>query len=113
MLFINNVYPVAEEQGLYWLYFIANEFQFYVLVLTPAVYFYQRRHRRRMVLWFLALLILESIAYLFFMTWKNEFSTMLTVDEENMFDELFRYPWGPVGYYAFGIMLAIFYFEYQ
>jgi hypothetical protein len=37
---------------------------------------------------------------------------MLTIDADNMFDELFRYPFGPVGYYALGILFAIFYFEY-
>lgn len=66
-----------------------------------------------MVLAFLILLILESMAYLFFMTMANGFTTMLTVDLENMFDELYRYPFGPVGYYALGILLAIFYFEYH
>ena len=30
-----------------------------------------------------------------------------------MFDELFRHPFGPVGYYALGILLSVFYFEYQ
>ena len=38
---------------------------------------------------------------------------MMTVDEENMYDELFRFPLGPVGYYALGILLAIFYFEHS
>jgi len=43
----------------------------------------------------------------------HEFSSMMTVDEESMYDELFRFPLGPVGYYALGILLAIFYFEYS
>jgi hypothetical protein len=47
------------------------------------------------------------------MTVLNDFSTMLTVDIQNMFDELFRYPIGTIGYYSLGVLLAIFYFEYS
>jgi hypothetical protein len=47
------------------------------------------------------------------MTVLNNFSTMLTVDIQNMFDELFRYPIGTIGYYSLGVLLAIFYFEYS
>lgn len=113
MLFICNLYPPSEELGLYWLYFTANELQFYIFVLIPSVYLYQRRYRRKLVLFYLSCLILESILYLSIMTFKNNFSTMLTIDAENMFDELFRYPFGPVGYYAMGILIAIYFFEYQ
>ena len=38
---------------------------------------------------------------------------MLNVMDNNMFDYLFRAPFGPVGYYSLGIMLSIFYFEYS
>ena len=62
---------------------------------------------------YLLLLIIISIAYIGTMTWMNEFSSMMTVDEENMYDELFRFPVGPMGYYALGILLAMFYFEYS
>jgi|LauGreDrversion4_2_1035121.scaffolds.fasta_scaffold341637_2 hypothetical protein len=47
------------------------------------------------------------------MTVLNNFSTLLTVDIQNMFDELFRYPIGTIGYYSLGVLLAIFYFEYS
>ena len=57
--------------------------------------------------------MVASISYLFVMTMMNEFSSMMTVDEESTYDELFRFPLGAVGYYAFGILLAIFYFEYS
>ena len=40
ILFINNIYPFQEDQGLYWLYFTANELQFYIFVLAPSLYFY-------------------------------------------------------------------------
>jgi hypothetical protein len=53
------------------------------------------------------------MSYLGLMTLFNEFSCLMTVDEENMYDELFRFPLGPVGYYALGILLAIFYFEHS
>ena len=62
---------------------------------------------------YLLFLILVSISYLGVMTYVYEFSSMMTVDEENMYDELFRFPLGPVGYYALGILLAIFYFEHS
>ena len=47
------------------------------------------------------------------MTLLFDYSVLLTVDADNMFDELFRYPCAPIGYYAMGVMFAIFYFEYQ
>ncbi len=47
------------------------------------------------------------------MTIINNFSTLLTVDIHNMFDEIFRYPIGTVGYYSLGVLLAIFYFEFS
>lgn len=81
--------------------------------MIPTIYYYQKRNMRRFVLFYLAFLIICSMVYLGLMTYLNEFSTLLTVDKENMFDELFRYPFGPIGYYALGIMIAIFYFEFS
>ena len=81
--------------------------------MIPTIYYYQKRNMRRFVLFYLAFLIIGSMVYLGLMTYLNEFSTLLTVDKENMFDELFRYPFGPIGYYALGIMIAIFYFEFS
>jgi hypothetical protein len=40
LLFVNNIYPLQEEQSLYWLYFVANELQFYILVMIPCAYYY-------------------------------------------------------------------------
>ena len=81
--------------------------------MIPTIYYYQKRNMRRFVLFYLAFLIICSMVYLGLMTLLNKFSTLLTVDKENMFDELFRYPFGPIGYYALGIMIAIFYFEFS
>jgi hypothetical protein len=110
---IQNVYPLNQETGLYWLYFVASEMQFYIFVLIPSVFFYQKKHLRLRVIGYQFFLIILSISYLFTMTVMNNFSTLLTVDIQNMFDELFRYPIGTVGYYSFGVLLAIFYFEYS
>ncbi len=112
-MFLNNIYPIGLNQGIYWMSFVANLFWYYVIVMIPSVYFYQRKNYRNLVLFYLNFLIFSSIGYLFIMTFIYNFSTLLTTDIENMFDELFRYPFGPVGYYAMGIMLSIFYFEYQ
>ena len=38
---------------------------------------------------------------------------MLIITNNEMFNQLYRRPFGPVGYYALGIMLSIFYFEYS
>ena len=54
-----------------------------------------------------------SIAYVFYVTVTNDFSSMLTIKDYKMFNELYRRPFGPMGYYALGIMLSIFYFEYS
>lgn len=110
---IQNIYPANQEMGLYWLYFVASEIQFYVFVLIPSVFFYQKKHLRLRVIGYQLLLIAASIIYIFMMTVVNNFSTLLTVDIQNMFDELFRYPIGTVGYYSLGVLLAIFYFEYS
>jgi hypothetical protein len=109
----NNIFPYRKIQGLYWMYFVANLMQFYILVMVPAIYNYQRKRGRQSVIVYLLFLIAASMAYLGTMTGMNDFSTMMTVDEESTFDELFRFPLGPVGYYALGILLAIFYFEYS
>jgi hypothetical protein len=39
---------------------------------------------------------------------------MITIYTSNEnFDALYRWPFGPVGYFAFGAMMAIFYYEYS
>jgi hypothetical protein len=94
------------------LYFVPNMLHFYILVLIPSIYFYQRKSCREYVIVFLCFLISLSISYLATMTYWHGYSSLMTVDEENMYDELFRFPLGPLGYYALGVLLAIFYFEY-
>ena len=111
-LFVQNLTPWYNEPGLYWLYFIANDFQFYVLVMLPCIYYYHKKNKRWLVIGFLTFLILESIIYLMIITANNNFTTILVIDNNDMFNEIFRRPFGPVGYYAFGILLSIFYFEY-
>lgn len=61
---------------------------------------------------YLTFLMIESVLYLFITTMTFGLSTLFTIENINSFDDLFRYPFGPVGYYAMGIMCAIFYFEY-
>ncbi len=45
-------------------------------------------------------------------TLKYKLSTMITFENELIYNILIRRPFTPVGYYAFGIIIAIFYFEY-
>lgn len=66
-----------------------------------------------MVLGYLMSIVTISIAYVFYVTVTNDFSSMLTIKDYKMFNELYRRPFGPMGYYALGIMLSIFYFEYS
>ena len=65
--------------------------------MIPAIYYYQRKHYRQYVIVYLLFLIFLSMTYLGVMTYVWEFSSMMTVDEESSFDELFRFPVGPVG----------------
>ena len=78
----------------------------------PAIYFYNNKFRWT-VLIYLSTLILSSIGYLFFMSFTKCFSSMLTISTNEMFDVIYRRPFGPMGYYALGILLSIFYFEYS
>jgi peptidoglycan/LPS O-acetylase OafA/YrhL len=94
LIMINNVYPENGYYGLYWLAFVANEMQFYIFVMMPAIYFYQKRQMRRVVLGFLACLILSSILFLSITTYIYSFSTILTFDIKRMYDYIFRYPFG-------------------
>lgn len=95
------------------MYYVANDLQFYALVMMPSIFFYHRRTARWLVLSYLSFLIIGSISYLFWVSYANDFSSMLTIKDNTMFDEVFRRPFGPVGFYALGILLSIFYFEYS
>ena len=79
----------------------------------PSLFFYLKRKRRNYVLIYLSLLIAISILYLFIMTMVYEYSSMVVILDNNMYNHLYRRPFGPMGYYALGIMLSIFYFEYS
>jgi hypothetical protein len=112
MLFVQNFLPPNTLPGLYWIHFVANDLQFYALVMMPSIYLYHNRNRW-FVLGYLTFLIAFSTVYIFYMCWSNGFSSMLNVSDNKMFDYIFRAPFGPVGYYALGILLSIFYFEYS
>ena len=79
----------------------------------PAISVYQRKSKRWLVLTFLVLLIILSISYLFWVSITNEFSSILVIKDNTMFNAIYRRPFGPVGFYALGILLSIFYFEYS
>lgn len=81
--------------------------------MMPAISVYQRKSKRWLVLTFLVLLILLSISYLFWVSITNEFSSILVIKDNTMFNSIYRRPFGPVGFYALGILLSIFYFEYS
>ena len=40
LLFVQNMYPWMTFPGLYWMYYVANDFQFYVVIMMPAIYLY-------------------------------------------------------------------------
>jgi hypothetical protein len=46
------------------------------------------------------------------MTLMNEFSTLLNIENYHLFNDLYRRPFAPVGYYALGILVGFSYFEY-
>ena len=111
-MFIQNVYPWDRQIGLYWMFYVANDLQYYALVMMPAISIYHKRDKRWLVLSILTMLILFSIVYIFAQTMMYEFPPIVTVNTYEMFYIIYRRPFAPVGYYALGIMLSIFYFEY-
>ncbi len=112
ILFIQNVKPWEGFQGIYWISFVANDLQFYILIMMPSIYLYLST-KRAVVLSYLIALIALSIVYVFYVSALNDFSSILTIKDNLMFNELYRRPFGPMGYYALGILLSLFYFEYQ
>lgn len=113
MLFTQNWIPWSDSVGVYWIYYLANDLQFYALILCPSLYFYMKRNSRTTIVIFLNLLILESMIYLFTVTMLNEYSSMLNFDVNQMYKDFYKRPFGTVGYYAMGILLSIYYFEYS
>jgi hypothetical protein len=81
--------------------------------MMPSVFIYHKKTKRWAVLIYLSILMLISITYIFWCSISYGFSSILTITNNQMFDQLFRRPFGPVGYYALGIMISIFYFEYS
>jgi len=80
LLFIQNWAPWSSSVGVYWIYYIANDLQFYACVLCPSLYFYLKRCKRHSVIIFLSALILLSVLYLFSMTLTNSYSSILNFD---------------------------------
>ena len=101
-----------SEPGLYWLFYVANDLQFYAFVMMPSIYLYQKKSHRKYVLIFNSFLILFSMFYLIIMTWEKDYTTIFIIDSTKKFDLIYRRPYGPVGFYSLGILLSIFYFEY-
>ena len=112
IFFVQNLFPWVNMPGLFWIQFVANDLQFYAIIMMPSIFMYLKR-RRWLVLSYLMSIVTISIAYVFWVTVTNDFSSMLTIIDYKMFNELYRRPFGPMGYYALGIMLSIFYFEYS
>ena len=81
--------------------------------MMPAIYLYQRKGRRMLVFTSLLLVIACSISYLVVITIRENLPTMLNIDDNNMFNYIYRRPFGPAGYYSLGILFSIFYFEYS
>jgi len=79
--------------------------------MMPSIFLYLSR-KRALVLCYLIGLMVLSIGYVFSVCNFNDFSSILMIRNNNMFNELYRRPFGPMGYYALGILLSIFYFEY-
>jgi hypothetical protein len=94
------------------MYYVANDLQFYALVMMPAISIYHTRGKRWLVLSILTMLIIMSIVYIFVSSIKAEFPSIVSIDKYDMFYIIYRRPFAPVGYYALGIILSIFYFEY-
>jgi hypothetical protein len=113
IFFVSNVAPWNYQPGLYWIYYIANDLQFYAIVMMPAISIYQRKSKRWLVITYLVLLILFSMTYLFWTSLSGKFSSILVIQDNKMFNEIYRRPFGPVGFYALGILLSIYYFEYS
>eukprot|EP00347_Sterkiella_histriomuscorum_P010014 403339018 len=112
ILFIQNVYPWQYQPGMYWSYFVANELQLYIFIMMPSIYFYQRKGKRLLVFIYLLSIMVLSSAYLIIVTVSYKLSTLLTIDDDSMFNLVFRRPFGPAGYFSMGILFSIFYFEY-
>lgn len=80
--------------------------------MTPCFYYYHGKKKRGMVLTYLTLIILGSVGYLMVTTYINSYSTLVSYRFNSMFNDLLRKPFGPVGFYAFGILISIHYYEF-
>ncbi len=42
LAFCSNVMPWNEQNGLYWLFFVSNDLQFFIVVLIPTLIIYSK-----------------------------------------------------------------------
>ncbi len=86
--------------------------------MMPSIYLYHNqnafgsKYRRWIVIGYLLALIGFSSVYILVCSLASHFSSILTIVDNVMFDEIYRRPFGTVGYYALGILLSISYFEF-
>ena len=76
----------------------------------PSIYLYTDVKKRRYTYLFLIIVILVSMTYVILITLLQRLSSMITFDDLNTFNSLYRRPFGPMGSYAFGIFLSLSYF---
>lgn len=114
IFFIQNLVPWSSPpNGLYWLFPLANDLQMYAFAMMPSIYYYLLKGQREVVLGVLTAIVFGSTTYIFLVVFMEDLSSMLQMSDSAMFNQLYRRPFGPLGYYALGIMFAIFYYEYQ
>mmetsp|Transcript_11718 Transcript_11718/g.11636 ORF Transcript_11718/g.11636 Transcript_11718/m.11636 type:complete len:320 (+) Transcript_11718:1246-2205(+) len=108
----SNFVPYTKQDGLYWMYFMSNDFQLFIIVLMPSVYFYKIKGSKGYTCLYLGLYIVISVLYLVAQTAYNDFSVLVTIyTYQNIFNPLYRKIYGPSGYYALGCLLGLFYYE--
>lgn len=107
-----NVLPWYRGAGIYWTYFISNDLQFYLVVLLPTIFVYQRDGGRVWSTIYPIVLITISIVYIITITWLFDYSTLFDIEGNQMPIKLVRRPFAPVGFYAMGVIASIYYYEY-
>ncbi|CDW90007.1 UNKNOWN [Stylonychia lemnae] len=113
LVFIQNLYPWTDSTGMYWYFFLANDLQFYIFVLIPSVYMYQKKNMRKVVMVYLVLLVLLTCFFRLSITIDQGYSSIIIIEHNVMFNDLLKRPWSNVGFYACGIITCIFYYEYS
>ena len=113
MVFISNMVPwTIGEECFWWLWYMANDMQFF-WITPPLIYLYIK-NRRAGHLVFIFLVILSIIANIL-VTVKYELgiSNNDGPSAKGVFyaDEIYIKPWTRVGVYAFGVLTGIFHWE--